>query len=153
MKVEDLKVGQRVLVYGNGYSEQLSRHPIIENKIGTIVVLDHSLSHVVGVSFDHKDNKTHRFNGNCKDNHGWFVHPENIIKILEEPPKKETEEPIEYDYVELSKDTRLRVSQIINGNVVVKDSKVYKKVKKEYTEMSIKEIEKKLNIKNLKIVG
>ena len=153
MKFKDLKVGQRVLVNGNGYSEQLSRHPIIENKIGTIVVLDHSLSHEVGVSFDHEDNKFHNWHGNCKDNHGWFVHPENITNILEEPPKNETEEPVEYDYVELSKDTRLRVSQIINGNVVVKDSKVYKKVKKEYTKMTVKEIEKKLNVKNLKIVG
>ena len=153
MKFKDLKIGQRVLVNGNGYIEQLSYHPIIENKIGTIVVLDRSHSHEVGVSFVHEDNKFHRCLGNCKDNHGWFVHPENITKILEGPSKNETEEPIEYDYVELSKDTRLRVSQIINGNVVVKDSKVYKKVKKVYTEMTVKEIEKKLNIKNLKIVG
>lgn len=153
MKFKDLKIGQRVLVNGNGYVYQHSHNPIIENKIGTIVVLDHSLSHEVGVSFDHKDNKMHSCIGNCKDKHGWFVHPENITKILEEPSENETEEPIEYDYVELSKETRLRVSQIINGNVVVKDSKVYKKVKKEYTEMTVKEIEKKLNIKNLKIVG
>lgn len=153
MKFEDLKVGQKVLVDGNGYKFQHPHYPIIENKIGTIVVLDRSHSHEVGVSFVHGDNKFHRCLGNCKDNHGWYVNPENITKILEEPPKNETEESIEYDYVELSKDTRLRVSQIINGNVVVKDSKVYKKVKKEYTEMTVKEIEKKLNVKNLKIVG
>ena len=149
MKFEDLKVGQRVLVNGNGYSEQLSRHPIIENKIGTIVVLYRSLSHEVGVSFDHEDNKFHICHGNCKDNHGWFVHPENITNILEEPPKNETEEPIEYELEELPKDTRLRVSQINKGNIVVKDSKVYKKVKKVYTEMTLKEIEKKLGISNL----
>ena len=145
MKFEDLKIGQKVLVDGNGYKFQHSHHPIIENKIGTIVELNKTLSHEVGVSFVHEDDKFHSCHGNCKFNHGWNVHVENITKILEEP--------IEYDYVELSKDTRLRVSQIINGNVVVKDSKVYKKVKKEYTEMSIKEIEKKLNVKNLKIVG
>ena len=153
MKFEDLKVGQRVLVNGNVYSEQLSPHPIIENKIGTIVVLIKTCSHEVGVSFDHNDDKFHDCHGKCKNGYGWYVHPENITKILEDPHKNETGEHIGYDYVELSKNTRLRVSQIINGNVIVKDSKVYKKVKKEYTEMSIKEIEKKLNVKNLKIVG
>ena len=152
MKFEDLKVGQRVLVNGNGYEKEMSYHPIIENRIGTIICLD-SISPMVGVSFDHTDDIMHSCNGYCKDKHGWFVYPENIAKILEEPSKKKPEEPIEYDYVELSKDTRLRVSQIINGNVVVKDSKVYKKVKKEYTEMTVKEIEKKLNVKNLKIIG
>lgn len=132
MELKDLKVGQRVLFNG---------------RKGTIVDLRY---HDVGIRSDEKYKCYHSCNGKCENGHGWYVHPENITKILEEPSKKET---IEYDFVELSKETRLRVSQIINGNVIVKDSKVYKKVKKEYTEMSVKEIEKKLNVKNLKIVG
>ena len=137
MKREDLKVGLRVRI--NWYKK---------NKTGTIVDLCNV--YYVGIRFDEMGTKYHSCNGKCENGHGWYVHPENIVKILEEPSKKET---IEYDFVELSKETRLRVSQIINGNVIVKDSKVYKKVKKEYTEMSVKEIEKKLNVKNLKIVG
>ena len=136
MKFEDLKVGQRVLVYG---------------ETGTVIELFYY--EIVGIRFDKKSTKYHSCNGKCENGYGLYVNPEKITKILEQPSKNETEEPIEYDFIELSKDTRLRVSQIINGNVVVKDSKVYKKVKKEYTEMSIKEIEKKLNVKNLKIVG
>lgn len=133
MEFEDLKVGQKVLCH---------------KEYGTIIELNYNQR--VGIKFDKKKAIYHSCNGKCENGHGWYVHPENIVKILEEPSKKET---IEYDFVELSKETRLRVSQIINGNVIVKDSKVYKKVKKEYTEMSVKEIEKKLNVKNLKIVG
>ena len=140
MKREDLKVGQRVQI--NWYGE---------NKTGTIVDLCDRC--VVGIRLVKKPLAGHSCNGKCEDGCGWYVNPEHITKIFEGPSKKETEEPIEYDYVELSNETRLRVSQIINGNVVVKDSKVYKKVKKEYTEMTVKEIEKKLNVKNLKIIG
>ena len=133
MKFEDLKVGQKVL-YNNEYV--------------TIIDLDYEGS--VGIKFDKKSSIYHSCNDRCEFGYGWYANPVDITRILEEPSKNETEE---YDFVELSKETRLRVSQIINGNVVVKDSKVYKKVKKEYTEMTVKEIEKKLNVKNLKIIG
>lgn len=132
MKIEDLKVGHRVLFDG---------------RKGTIIELNYIQR--VGIKFDKKKATYHSCNGKCECGYGWYVNPVDIVKILEEPSKKET---IEYDFVELSKETRLRVSQIVNGNVIVKDLKVYKKVKKEYTEMSVKEIEKKLNVKNLKIV-
>lgn len=132
MKIQDLKVGQRV---------------ICRKEYGTII--DLSGLDTVGIKFDKKKATYHSCNGQCEFGYGWYANTVDITRIPEEPSKNETEE---YDFVELSKETRLRVSQIINGNVVVKDSKVYKKVKKEYTEMTVKEIEKKLNVKNLKIV-
>ena len=125
MEIRDLKVGQRVLC---------------RKEYGTIIELINSDK--VGIKFDKKRSIYHSCNGRCEFGYGWYVNSVDITRI-----------PEEYDFVELSKETRLRVSQIINGNVVVKDSKVYKKVKKEYTEMTVKEIEKKLNVKNLKIVG
>lgn len=133
MKIQDLKVGQRVLCRKD--------HGTIIELIGR---------DKVGIKFDKKRSIYHSCNGRCEFGYGWYANPVDITRIIEEPSKNETEE---YDFVELSKETRLRVSQIINGNVVVKDSKVYKKVKKEYTEMTVKDIEKKLNVKNLKIVG
>ena len=93
MKREDLKVGQRVL-----YNE----------KTGTVVDLDYEKH--VGIRFDKKLATMRSCNGKCEDGYGWYVNPEHITKILEGPSKNETEEPVEYDYVELSKDTRLRVS-------------------------------------------
>lgn len=91
MKFEDLKVGQRVLVNGNGYEKEMFYHPIIENRIGTIICLD-SISPMVGVSFDHNDDEFHDCRGKCKNGYGWYVHPENITKILKNPSKNETEE-------------------------------------------------------------
>ena len=92
MKFEDLKVGQRVLVNGNGYEKQQNYEPIIENRIGTIIRLVSLHSPGVGVCFDHNDNKFHDCHGKCKDGYGWYVCAEDIVMIHEEPSEKETKE-------------------------------------------------------------
>ena len=56
------------------------------------------------------------------------------------------------DTVELQNDARVTVNQLKTGVVFMKDGKVMKKIEKKHVEMTIAELEKKLGIKNLKIV-
>lgn len=107
MKFEDLKVGQKVLVNGNGYTEQKSYHPIIENQIGTIIRLDKGLTHEVGIRFECKNAMYHGCGCLCESGYGWNVHPENIVKILEERPGVKTE--ISSDISKVTFDVSLEV--------------------------------------------
>ena len=87
----------------------------------------------------------HTCDGLCITGFGYYILPDFIEKIIED------DEVVEL--IELPGTTRVRVSQINNGNIIVDNSKVFKKVKKVYTELTVKEIEQKLGISNLKIVG
>ena len=64
-----------------------------------------------------------------------------------------TDEAVDtFEEIELTSDSKITVNQLKTGVVFVKDGKVMKKVKKQHVEMTIAELEKKLGIKNLKIV-
>lgn len=107
MNIKDLKVGQKVLVNGNGYTEQKFYHPIIQNQIGTIMEIDNEHTPHIGIRFERENRSFRDCNGLCTYGYGWYVNPENIVKILEERPGVKTE--ISSDISKVTFDVSLEV--------------------------------------------
>ena len=129
MRIEDLKVGQMVKLFNN--------YEIIG------IFPNHNMP--ISIKSSEYNTELHVCDGLCKMGFGYYIRPDFVEKIIED------DEVVEL--IELPGTTRVRVSQINNGNIIVDNSKVFKKVKKVYTELTVKEIEQKLGIRNLKIVG
>ena len=134
MKKHEVKIGMRVKV-----TKIVSDSEKVLGKTGTVVKM-HLRGNSFGIEFD-KEIVGHSCDGTCKSGHGWFVFPEALEEVIEE-----------FEEVELKSTDRVSVSALKTGMVFVKEGKVFKKVKKECTEMTIEELEKKFGIKNLKIV-
>ena len=68
----EFKVGDRVRCISKHDSD-------LFNKVGTVKVLD-SVSPSVGVEFDDEIHG-HACDGSCKDGHGWWLAPKDLVKI------------------------------------------------------------------------
>lgn len=140
MRIEDLKVGQRVKLFNKNET-----YDYPEVLLGsTVEIIGIFPNQIMPISIKSSEYNTdlHTCDGLCITGFGYYIRPDFIEKIIED-----------VEVVELPGTTRVRVSQINNGNIIVDNSKVFKKVKKVYTELTVKEIEQKLGISNLKIVG
>ena len=140
MRIEDLKVGQMVKLFNNNETYCYPKCLLGS----TVEIIGIAPNHHMPISIKSSEYNTnlHTCDGLCITGFGYYIKPDFIEKIIEE-----------VDVIELPGTTRVRVSQINNGNIIVDNSKVFKKVKKVYTELTVKEIEQKLGISNLKIVG
>ena len=143
MRIEDLKVGQRVKLFNK--RENYYHPKVLMGSTVEIIDIMPENPKPISIKSSEYNADLHTCNGICECGFGYYIRPSFIEKIIEDVEVVEL--------IELPGTTRVRVSQINNGNIIVDNSKVFKKVKKVYTELTVKEIEQKLGINNLKIVG
>ena len=143
MRIEDLKVGQRVKLFNK--RENYYHPKVLMGSTVEIIDIMPENPKPISIKYSEYNADLHTCNGICECGFGYYIRPDFIENIIEDNE--------EVELIELPGKTRVRVSQINNGNIIVDNSKVFKKVKKVYTELTVKEIEQKLGINNLKIVG
>ena len=143
MRIEDIKVGQMVKLFFN--NETYSYPEVLLGSTVEIIGINPKNSMLISIKSSEYNTDLHTCDGLCEMGFGYYILHDFIEKIIEDVEVVEL--------IELPGTTRVRVSQINNGNIIVDNSKVFKKVKKVYTELTVKEIEQKLGISNLKIVG
>ena len=143
MRIEDLKVGQMVKLFNK--SENYDYPKCLLGSTVEIIGIEPKNSMPIYIKSSKYKTDLHTSEGLRIMKLGYYIHPDFIEKIIEDNE--------DVELIELPGTTRVRVSQINNGNIIVDNSKVFKKVKKVYTELTVKEIEQKLGISNLKIVG
>lgn len=143
MRIEDLKVGQMIHLFNN--SENCYYPKCLLGSTVEIIDINPKNPMPISIKSSEYNTELHMCDGRCIMGFGYYIRPDFVEKIIEDTEVVEL--------IELPGTTRVRVSQINNGNIIVDNSKVFKKVKKVYTELTVKEIEQKLGINNLKIVG
>ena len=143
MRIEDIKVGQMVKLFFN--NETYSYPEVLLGSTVEIIGINPKNSMLISIKSSEYNTDLHTCDGLCEMGFGYYILHDFIEKIIEDVEVVEL--------IELPGTTRVRVSQINNGNIIVDNSKVFKKVKKVYTELTVKEIEQKQGINNLKIVG
>ena len=108
MRIEDLKVGQRVKLFNKS-----ENYDYPKGLLGsTVEIIGINPENSMPISIKASENTDlHTCDGLCKMGFGYYIRPDFIEKIIEDVEVVEL--------IELPGTTRVRVSQINNGNIIV----------------------------------